>query len=89
MIKQYDNGLSDEQQKIVDARYEELMKQLKEVNPHYYAYIMNELKEINVIGYRCENISHGLCKSEHVSGENISHNKPINNLNYKQLELSL
>ena len=47
MIKQYDNGLTDEQQKIVDARYKELMAQLKEVNPHYHAYIMKELKRIN------------------------------------------
>ena len=43
----YDNGLSKAMQKIVDARYEELMAQLKEVNPHYHAYIMKEVKRIN------------------------------------------
>ena len=36
----YDNGLSKEQQKIVDARYEELMAQLKEVNTHYHKQLM-------------------------------------------------
>ena len=32
----YDNGLTDEQQKLVDARYEELMAKVKEVNPKAY-----------------------------------------------------
>ena len=34
--KLYDNGLTDEQQKLVDARYEELMAKVKEVNPKAY-----------------------------------------------------
>ena len=36
MNKLYDNGLTDEQQKLVDARYEELMAKVKEVNPKAY-----------------------------------------------------
>ena len=36
MSKLYDNGLTDEQQKLVDARYEELMAKVKEVNPKAY-----------------------------------------------------
>ena len=36
MNKLYDNGLTDEQQKLVDARYEELMSKVKEVNPKAY-----------------------------------------------------
>ena len=43
----YDNGLTIEQQKIVDARYEELMAQLKEVFPQYHKQLMKELEEIN------------------------------------------
>ncbi len=43
----YDNGLTKEQQKIVDARYEELMAQLKEVFPQYHKQLMKELEEIN------------------------------------------
>ena len=36
MNKPYDNGLTDEQQKLVDAKYEELMAKVKEVNPKAY-----------------------------------------------------
>ena len=36
MNKLYDNGLTDEQQKLVDVRYEELMAKVKEVNPKAY-----------------------------------------------------
>ena len=36
MSKLYDNGLTDEQQKLVDARYEELMAKVKEINPKAY-----------------------------------------------------
>ena len=36
MNKLYDNGLTDEEQKLVDARYEELMAKVKEVNPKAY-----------------------------------------------------
>lgn len=36
MNKIYDNGLTDEQQKLMDARYEELMAKVKEVNPKAY-----------------------------------------------------
>ena len=39
MNKLYDNGLTDEQQKLVDARYEELMAKVKEVNPKAYELI--------------------------------------------------
>ena len=70
----YDNGLSEEQQKIVDARYEELMAQLKEVNPHYHKQLMKELEQIN------SDRPH-----RHYQGVSESYNK----LNYKQLELSL
>ena len=36
MSKLYNNGLTDEQQKLVDARYEELMRKVKEINPKAY-----------------------------------------------------
>ena len=36
MNKPYDNGLTDEHQKLVDAKYEELMAKGKEVNPKAY-----------------------------------------------------
>ena len=58
------------------------------------AFINNILRQKRMIS--SENTSQGLCKSEHVSSENISHNKPIkklnynkNNLNYKNLDKNL
>ena len=46
------------------------------------AFINNILRQKKMIS--SENTSQGLCKSEHVSSENISHNKPINKLNYNK-----
>ena len=46
MSKLYDNGLTDEQQKLVDARYEELMAKVKEVNPKAYE-LLRETKPLD------------------------------------------
>lgn len=46
MSKLYDNGLTDEQQKLVDARYEELMAKVKEVNPKAYE-LLKETKPLD------------------------------------------
>ena len=46
MSKLYDNGLTDEQQKVVDARYEELMAKVKEVNPKAYK-LLRETKPLD------------------------------------------
>ena len=48
----YDNGLTKEQQKIVDKRFDNLMKELKKKNPNAYHSIMKHIEEINVIGYK-------------------------------------
>ena len=45
----FDNGLTKEQQKIVDDRYEELMAQLKEVNPKEYKKMMEEIANPGVV----------------------------------------
>jgi len=50
----YDNGLTKEQQKIVDKRFDDLMKKLKKKNPNAYHSIMKHIEEINVIGYKWE-----------------------------------
>ena len=47
MNKPYDNGLTDEQQKLGDKAYEELMQKLKQVNRIKYDQMMQELKIIN------------------------------------------
>ena len=36
MSKLYDNGLTDEQQKLVDERYEAMMAIIKKINPIAY-----------------------------------------------------
>ena len=46
MSKLYDNGLTDEQQKLVDARYEELMAKVKEINPKAYE-LLRETKPLD------------------------------------------
>ena len=46
MNKPYDNGLTDEQQKLVDAKYEELMAKVKEVNPKAYE-LLRETKPLD------------------------------------------
>ena len=46
MSKLYDNGLTDEQQKLVDARYEELMAKVKEINPKAYK-LLRETKPLD------------------------------------------
>ena len=46
MSKLYDNGLTDEQQNLVDARYEELMAKVKEVNPKAYE-LLRETKPLD------------------------------------------
>ena len=45
----YDNGLSKAMQKIVDARYEELMAQLKEINPKEHKKMMEEIANPGVV----------------------------------------
>ena len=47
------------------------------------AFINNILRQKKMIS--SENTSQGLCKSEHVSSENISHNKPIKKPNEKRI----
>ena len=44
------------------------------------AFIINILRQKKLIS--SENTSQGVCKSDHVSSENIFHNKPSYNLNY-------
>ncbi len=44
----YDNGLSKEQQKIVDARYEELMDDLRKKHPDVHKMMMVELGQLQL-----------------------------------------
>ena len=46
----YDNGLTKKQQAEVDAKFEELMANLKIKNPNAYNSIMKQIEEINAIG---------------------------------------
>ena len=46
----YDNGLTKEQQAEVDAKFEELMANLKIKNPNAYNSIMKQIEAINAIG---------------------------------------
>ena len=43
----YDNGLTKEQQAEVDAKYEELMANLKIVNPLLYKTMQKQIMDIN------------------------------------------
>ena len=43
----YDNGLTKEQQAEVDAKYEELMANLKIVNPLLYKTMQKQIIDIN------------------------------------------
>ena len=43
----YDNGLTKEQQAEVDAKYEELMANLKLVNPLLYKTMQKQIMDIN------------------------------------------
>ena len=44
----YDNGLTKEQQKIVDARYEELMDDLRKKHPDVHKMMMVELGQLQL-----------------------------------------
>ena len=48
----YDNGLSKEQQKIVDARYEELMDDLRKKHPDVHKMMMVELGQLQLVSVR-------------------------------------
>ena len=43
----FDNGLTKEQQAEVDAKYEELMGNLKKVNPLLYKTMQKKIEDIN------------------------------------------
>lgn len=45
----YNNGLTKKQQAEVDAKFEELMANLKIKNPNAFNSIMKQIEEINVI----------------------------------------
>ena len=44
----YDNGLTKEQQKIVDARYEELMDDLRKKHPDVHKKMMDDLRQLQL-----------------------------------------
>ena len=44
----YDNGLTKEQQKIVDARYEELMDDFRKKHPDVHKMMMVELGQLQL-----------------------------------------
>ena len=50
----YDNGLSKEQQKIVDARYEELMDDLRKKHPDVHKMMMVELGQLQLVSSQKE-----------------------------------
>lgn len=52
----YDNGLTKDQQKEVDIKYEELMQKLKLINPKEYQLMQNHLKSINSKTYNEETV---------------------------------
>ena len=52
----YDNGLTKDQQKEVDIKYEELMQKLKLINPKEYQLMQDHLKLINSKTYNEETV---------------------------------
>ncbi len=50
----YDNGLTKEQQKIVDARYEELMDDLRKKHPDVHKMMMVELGQLQLVSSQKE-----------------------------------
>lgn len=50
----YDNGLTKDQQKKVDIKYEELMLKLKLINPKEYQLMQDHIKLINSKTYNEE-----------------------------------
>lgn len=50
----YDNGLSKEQQKTVDARYEELMDDLRKKHPDVHKMMMVELGQLQLVSSQKE-----------------------------------
>ncbi len=50
----YDNGLSKEQQKIVDAMYEELMDDLRKKHPDVHKMMMVELGQLQLVSSQKE-----------------------------------
>ena len=50
----YDNGLSKEQQKIVDARYEELMDDLRKKHPDVHKMMMVDLGQLQLVSSQKE-----------------------------------
>lgn len=52
----YDNGLTKDQQKKVDIKYEELIQKLKLINPKEYQLMQDHLKLINSKTYNEETV---------------------------------
>ena len=52
----YDNGLTKDQQKKVDIKYQELMQKLKLINPKEYQLMQDHLKLINSRTYNEETV---------------------------------
>ena len=50
----YDNGLSKAMQKIVDARYEELMDDLRKKHPDVHKMMMVELGQLQLVSSQKE-----------------------------------